>query len=197
MNLLLKKKIHPKLGLTLVELQIAIAIMAGLSFLFASIYYGQTRLFGEEKTTIKVASENRIALDEITNQIRESPGIILGCTICGTSTNSTSAILIISLWPIDSSGDLTEPTSGEFDYMVYRINGQNLLKEIFPNGTTSYRINTSKILASNVKTILFEYDTPLDIADASAVTVTLTTEAKSFTKTHTLSQESKAILRNK
>ena len=90
-----------------------------------------------------------------------------------------------------------QPATGEYDYMVYKLdsapNDTNLIKQIIPNGTTSSRINTSKILSSDVKTILFEYDNASP-ALASEVTITLTNEKTSFVKTHTYSQQSKASL---
>ena len=189
-----------KPGLTLIELQIVIAIFGGISLITGAVYFTYTRLINEEKTTIEVASQNRNAIDEMTNQIREAQSVAMGCTICGGVSNSSSTVLILTLWPIDTSGDLFQPTSGEYDYMVYKLdsapNDKNLIKEIIPNGTTSSRINTSKILSSDVKTILFEYDNASP-ALASEVTITLTNEKTSFVKTHTYSQQSKASLRNK
>ncbi len=187
-------------GLTLVELQIAALIFGGIALLIGGIYFSYTRLFNEDRTSIQVASENRIALDEITNQIRESPGVVINCTICGLSTTSSSTVLIIKLWPLGANGETFEPTSGEYDYVVYRLNPSNstsLIKEIFPNGINSSRIQTSKILAPNTKTILFTYDNPQDMAASAQVTVTLTIEAKSLTKTYTVNQSSKSVLRNK
>ena len=187
-------------GLTLIELQIVIAIFGGISLLTGAVYFAYTRLINEEKITIEVASQNRNAIDEMTNQIREAQSVAINCTICGTVSDSSSTVLILALWPIDTSGKLFQPAAGEYDYMVYKLdstpNDTNLIKQIIPNGTTSSRINTSKILSSDVKTILFEYGNASP-ALASEVTITLTNEKTSFVKTHTYSQQSKASLRNK
>ena len=187
-------------GLSLVELQVAIAISAGIALLVGGVYFAYTKLFNEEKVRVHVASQNRIAIDEITNQIRESPGISTNCTICGTQTTSSSTVLILKLWPIDANGEVFEPTSGQFDYIVYRLdnptNGTKLLKEIFPNGIDTSRIASSKILSTDVKTIQFTYDNA-DLSLASEVTLDLTNEAKSFTRTHSISHTSNAVLRNK
>lgn len=187
-------------GLSLVELQVAIAISAGIALLIGGVYFAYTKLFNEEKVRIHVASENRIAIDEITNQIRESPGVSANCTICGTQTTSSSTVLILKLWPLDANGEVFEPTSGQFDYIVYRVdnppNDKNLLKEIFPNGQDSSRIQSTKVLATDVKTIQFTFDNP-NPAAASDVTLTLTNEAKSFSRTHSISHTSNSVLRNK
>ena len=187
-------------GLTLIELQIVIAIFGGISLLTGAVYFAYTRLINEEKITIEVANQNRNAIDEMTNQIREAQSVAMDCTICGTVSDSSSTVLILALWPIDTNGNLFQPATGEYDYMVYKLdsapNDTNLIKQIIPNGTTSSRINTSKILSSDVKTILFEYGNASP-ALASEVTVSLTNEKISFVKTHTYSQQSKASLRNK
>ena len=191
---------HRRPGLSLLELQIVIAIFGGISLLTGAVYFAYTRLINEEKTTIEVASQNRNAIDEMTNQIREAQSVAMDCTICGTVSDSSPTVLILALWPIDASGNLFQPAAGEYDYMVYKLdstpNDKNLLKQIIPNGTTSSRINASKILSSDVKTILFEYNNASP-ALASEVTITLTNEKTSFFKTHTYSQQSKASLRNK
>ena len=188
-------------ALTLVELQIAVAISAGITLLIGSIYFAYTRLFANDKVSIHVASENRIAIDEITNQIRESPGVSTNCTICGGQTTSSQTVLILKIWPIDANGETFEPTSSEYDYIVYKLdstpNDKNLIKQIFPNGVNSNRVQSTKILATDTKTLLFEYDSPLNLSNSANVTVTLTSEAKSFTKTYTVSQSSKSVLRNK
>ncbi|OGD87469.1 hypothetical protein A3D04_04070 [Candidatus Curtissbacteria bacterium RIFCSPHIGHO2_02_FULL_40_16b] len=187
-------------GLSLIELQIVVAILGGIALVTGAVYYTYTRLINEERITIEIASQNRNAIDEMTNQIREAQSVAMGCTICGSVTDSTSQVLILSLWPIDAGGDLFAPTGNEYDYMVYRLdsapNDTNLLKEIIGNGTGSSRINTSKILASNVDSLEFAYDNA-DPAQATEVAVTLTNQKTSFVKTHTLSQSSKALLRNK
>lgn len=194
----LKLKIKP--GLSLVELQIVIAIFAAISLVVGAAYYTGTRLFNEERETINIASQNRLAVDEITNQVREAVAVVTNCTICGSVANSDATTLILSLWPIDANGDLFEPTGDEYDYLVYRLdsspNDTDLLKEVFPNGISSNRINTSKILAVDVKTILFEYD-DVDPAQAAEVTLTITNETDTFVRTHTISQTSKSKLRNK
>ena len=189
-----------KKGLSLIELQIAMAIFVALIVVVGSAYYATTKLFNEEREIMNITSQNRIAVDNITNQVREAVSVVTGCTVCGVSTESDATTLIISLWPIDVDGTAFEPTGNEFDYLVYRLdsspNDTNLLLEIFPNGTTSSRITTSKILAVDTKTILFEYDN-VDSAQATQVTLTITNETDTFTRTHSITETVTVRLRNK
>lgn len=184
-------------GLSLVELQIAGAILAGATLLIGSIYFTYTRLFYEEKTQIEIASDNKIALSEITNQAKEATSLVMGCTLCGGDTNSSSTVLILQIWPLDASGLPQDPGTTNFDYIVYKLNGTNLIKNIFPSPISSRPNLTDKIIASNIKSLLFTYNLPADIASSKEVTVTLESEAKTLAKTHTYSQSAKALLRNK
>lgn len=183
-------------GLSLVELQIAGAILAGITLLLGSVYYMQTRMFGEEKANIQLASENQIAVEEITNQILESTGVVTNCTACVADTNSSSTVLILEFWPLDANGNPTDPLGTNYDYIVYKKTGTNLIKNVFASQASTRKAFTNKILSSLVKTVLFEYDNA-DPAQATEVTLTLENETKSFIKTHTYSQNTKAKLRNK
>ena len=62
-------------GVSLVELLIGMSIVGFLGVMIAALYFSHFKLFSSQNTRIEVASENKIALEEITNQIRESQGI--------------------------------------------------------------------------------------------------------------------------
>ena len=57
-------------GFTIVELLTSISIIGLVSLLVASIYFAHFRLFSNQNTAIDVASENKLALDEITKSSR-------------------------------------------------------------------------------------------------------------------------------
>lgn len=184
-------------GLSLVELQIAGAILAMVTLLIGSFYFTYTRFFNEEKTQITIASDNKIALDEIVTQTKESTNFVLGCSTCGGDTNSTSTILILEIWPLNNNKLPQDPGTTNFDYIVYKQNGNNFIKNIFPSAISTRPSQTEKILASDIKSVLYEYNLPADIANSTEVTITLESEKKSLIKTHTFSQSAKALLRNK
>lgn len=191
------RKMRP--GFTIVELIAGTAIIGLVSFLVAAIYFAHFRLFSNQNTAIDVASENRLAVDEITNQIRESETVVSTCSACsGDMTGST--ILVLRLWPLSAIGEPTDPGSSAYDYIVYKrdpLDNTKLIKKTFPDTTIpSSRSPGSKIIAAKISNLQFTYDNA-DPTLASEITTTITNSAASSSKTHTYTQSAKAVLRNK
>ena len=183
-------------GFTLIELIVGFSIVGITSVLIASIYIAHSRLFSNQSALIDVASQNRQGLDEMTNQIRESLSIADTCGLCTPDTIS-STILILQLWPIDSSNEPFEP-SPDYDFIIYKrgsTDTSKLIKKIIP-GAGSFRTSSERIIATDISDLQFSYDNP-DPTQASEVTASLTTTATSDTKTFTNTQATKAVLRNK
>lgn len=179
-----------KPGLTLVELLIGLLIGTIIALVSWSIYLTVFRLFHGQRVAINAASQNRIALDEITNTIPQAYQIALSCQEIqckmGGSTNivyksSTALSVVLQLWPLDATGkpiDCT-PACNNADYITYYIEGKNLIKETAHDNSqnpVSSRAETKKIIATNVKTLTFGY-TPA-VPSTTEVTITLTTEDK-------------------
>lgn len=187
-------------GFTIVELVTGIAIIGLVSFLVAAVYFAHFKLFSNQNTAIDIASENRLAVDEITNQIRESETIVNTCSACGGDTTG-STILVLRLWPLNASGEPTDPGStNAYDYIIYKLDptdNTKLLKKTFADATIpSSRSSGSKIIAAKLSNLQFTYDN-VDPTLAAEVTITITNTAKSSSKTHTYTQSVKAVLRNK
>lgn len=185
-------------GLTLVELIAGLGIIGFVIVMFASVYLAHTRLFSNQNTSIEVASQNRLAVDEITNQIRESEAVVATCLSCSPETTGANT-LIIQLWPLDTNGDPTEPTTGN-DYIIYKRDAQDntkLIKKVLPD-TSSSRPSSEKIIASNISSLTFTYEPDNnDPPTATSVNVSITTTGTSNAKTLTTTQSVKAVLRNK
>lgn len=197
-----------KCGLTLVELLIGMAILAFVSLMVASVYLAHFRLFSNQSTSIDVASQNRIALDEIINQIREGNGVsstasVTGCGGAKTSGTSPSPTVVVKLWPLDpTTGDPFDPGNAAdsyYDFILYCKDASNNLHKVIKKTTTgtSKRTDLDKILATGATTLQFTYD--LAPPATTQVVVQLAIEAKNYDKkqTYTTDQTGKAILRNK
>lgn len=186
-------------GFTIVEILTGVSIIGLVSFLVASIYFAHFRLFSNQNTAIDVASENKLALDEITNQIRESEAIVDICPNCSTDVTGADK-LILRLWPLNSSGEPQDPGTSAYDYIIYKLDPSDLTKLIkitLPDTTIpSSRSSGSKLIATKLSSLQFGYDN-IDPTLASEVTVTITTTGTSTSKTHTYTQSGKAVLRNK
>src|SRR3989338_6974207 len=184
-------------GYTLTELLIGFSIIGLVSILVAAVYFAHSRLFSTQNTSIDVASQNRLALDEMTNQIRESQAVVATCTLCPPDSTSDT-VVILQIWPIDSAGELFQPTGSDYDFIVYKrnISDNTLVKKIIP-GSTSQRRAGEKIIATDVSGLTFNYDDYANPSSTSQVMINLTTSANSGGKTITSNQTSKAVLRNK
>src|SRR3990167_11262059 len=102
--LILNTRLLP--GLTLVELVTSAAILGVLSLMIGSVYLAHFRLFSSQSASIDTSAQNKIAIEEISNQIRESVGVdncpASGHYTCPSGTNNTGAILVIALWKLES-----------------------------------------------------------------------------------------------
>jgi hypothetical protein len=182
---------------TLIEIVTGFALVGLVSILIATLYFAHFRLFSNQNTSIEVSTQNRLAIDEIVNQVRESQSVVDTCTGCSGDTTS-STVLVLRLWRLDSNGEPTEPTGSEYDYVIYKRDPSdttNLIKKTVPDPTSS-RQTLTKIIATRVSDLQFAYDnTNPDLI--TEISVTLTNSSTVNNKVQTTTQSSTAILRNK
>lgn len=186
-----------KPGFSIIEVVSGFALIGLVSILIASLYFAHFRLFSNQNTSIEVSSQNKTALNEMINQIRESQSVVSTCSACaGDTTGST--VLVLRLWPINASGEPFDPGASAYDYMVYKrdtTDNAKLIKKTLPDATST-RANQTKTISSNVSNLQFSYDNA-DPNLITEVTVELTNSETLNGKTQTSNQSAKAILRNK
>ena len=182
-------------GLTLIELLVGFAVAGFIILLVASLYMAHSRLFNNQNAAIEVAVQNKIALEEITNQVRESQGVTASC--CNPPGETTGAnVLVLQIWPLDASGNPFDPGTN-YDYIVYKVDPADntvLIKKIVPNAGSTRQASEKKI-ATKIATLNFTYDNAPP--QTSEVTISLTTSDIYLSRTHTITNSSKAVLRNK
>lgn len=204
-------------ALSLLELLIGIAIFGVVAVMVGAIYLGHFRLFNNQNVSIDTSNQNRLALDEIVNQVREGQSVMVSC--CSPQESSGAQKLIVGVWPQNPSAEPSDPNSpsctANCDYIIYYCENNcappntastKLRKKIIPAPTSS-RTSSNAILANHVKDLLFQYydasqneiTNPSQLASASQVKITLTNESIAFTSKPaiTFTQEAKVILRNK
>ncbi len=192
-----KKKMASKKALTLIELLIVFAIMSVVTMVLGSVFVSHLKLFNNVKSLIDVSSSNKLVLDELITQIRESVAIVSTCSACGGKTTGADT-LILQLWPLDTGNNPTEPTTNNFDYVLYYRDSAktiNLIKKIIPDPSSS-RTASTKIMASDISSLIFSYDN-LDPTLAYEITATVQNSLSIAGKTQTTSQQVKTVLRNK
>ncbi len=183
-------------GFTLVELLIGSTILAIVILILGKVFISNLKLFLDESSAIAITEANKIALDEVINQIRESQAVAANCTPCGADT-SGSNVLILQLWPINTNGELYDG-GVNFDYIVYKRDVQDntlLRKIVYPNAVST-RPASNKILSTNVANLSFAYNNATP-SQASEVTVTIKNSTNSSGKIQETERQSKAVLRNK
>lgn len=185
-----------KRGVTTIELLTALALFGLISVLTASIYFAHFRLFQNQNTAIEISSQNKIALDQIVAQIRESESVVDTCANCQGDTSSAT-VLVLRLWPLDASGEPTDP-AGQYDYIIFKRDAQDntkLVKKTVVAPGSSRTAGTTNV-ASSISELAFTYDNT-DPTLVTEVNVAVTTTGTSGSKTHTTTQSAKAVLRNK
>ncbi len=203
-------------GLSLVELLVAVAILALVAFMVGSVYIAHFKLFSNQNTSIAVESQNRIALDEMVNQIRSASSVstypIFTSACPGTFFRSGTGSIVLSLWPLDSNGNPQTPAppgdDGTFDHIGYCVSSNNNLIKIISTVSGSSRTPSTKILATGLATPQGLWLNYFDSSGASAdgnpsnaaqVQIRLIINQLNFDKrqTFTSDQTVKAVLRNK
>lgn len=182
-------------GFTLIEFLTGFAVFGLVTILVASLYFAYFKLFSNQNTLVDLSSQNKLVLDDITNQVREGQGVAATC--CGGDTTS-STVLVLRLWPLDAAGEPYEPPGNAYDFVVYKRDSQDLrklLKNTVPD-SASTRVAKTSILSSTVSSLAFTYDNA-DPTQASEITIDLENNQTTYGKTHTISQSASAVLRNK
>ena len=79
-------KMEYKKGVSIVEILVATSIVSMLFIIIASLYLTHFKVFANQNNTIEVNSQTRLALDDITNWIRQSQSVVCTCIVCSGST---------------------------------------------------------------------------------------------------------------
>jgi len=163
----------------------------------AGVYFAHFRLFSNQNTAIDINTQQKLALTDITNQLRQSESIVSTCPSCGADTSGATS-LILRLWPIDAAQEPIDPAGSNYDYIVYKRNPSDtteLIRITYPYATST-RKSGNHVVAVSIGDLQFTYDngTP---SLASQVTVTVTITATNNGKTQTVSDSAKVDLRNK
>jgi prepilin-type N-terminal cleavage/methylation domain-containing protein len=214
-----------KSGFTITELVISLtvaSILAVVLFTATFYYYVNT---AQAETSTNLALESQSVLSQLTDDIRLADSIASTNAITdpngpggGWTTSDPSNIIIIESPAIDSSRNLIYDLTTGFPYKneyIYFMNGTNMYKRVLAN--TSATGNSAKttcpaaaasptcpkdlIFSNNVSNLTFTfYDasdaTTADATKARSILFTVDMAKKMFGKNITLSNSTRATLRN-
>lgn len=189
-------------ALSLVELLVGMGIVSFLILIIAGVYIAHFKIFSNQNASIESASQNKIALEEMTNEIRESAGVAASCPNppCTPQQTTSASVLVLRIWPLNAAKEPIDPGTDptKVDYIIYQRNPSNewkLQKKVVPHATSS-RAAITKDIAANIIGLAFTYDNA-DSSLATQVDITLDTQASNLGKSYTVSQKSTALIRNK
>ena len=185
-------------GITILEILIVLVLLAITSLFVYALFSAQIRLFLTQVLRIDVSSQNKIALTDITNQTRQAESISASCPnppcAAGEATTDTDSV-VYRLPGLDASGN---PTTSYYDYLVYKQVGTSLKRTIYTDASST-RVASDDIITTNLAPIggiTFAYNNASP-AQANQITTTVTTtKTESGGKAQTISQSSRAKIRN-
>lgn len=181
------KKLKNNFGVTLVELLISVTLLSILLIAFTSAYTMGISVYKKEFKTTVLQNENRILLDRIITDIKQSSSI---------DPASTDSNLILKTPGIDENNALLTGAMSQFlnDTISYERVGNILTKTTVPD-ESSVRVASSKDIATNINSLTFTYFP--DVNSTTEVEVSLQTRDTYAGKNIDVINVSRAKLRNK
>jgi len=183
--------ISKKRGFTVLELTIAIAILAILSLIIATIIIRSGIIFEKQQGNVETGLANRFVLDEISQNVRAAKQVEESFISGPDNYTTGTATLILKIPAINAAG---ETISGVFDRVVFYKDSEKIIKKVYPD-SQSTRKQISQILTITTRTLNFSYNNA-DVTAASAVTVDLTTVKKLPSGERVNSDKIEVVLRN-
>lgn len=182
-------------GFTLMEVIVAIGLLALVSLLAGGVYLGQIRLFNRQNTQVDVISANQLILDDLVDEIRNASSVAASVTSGSDSYATGPDELVLQMIAIDQNGSLI---NNSFDHLVYYLSGlttpKTLHKRLIPDPASS-RQAYDDVKSVYVDNLVLGYDN-LDPALATTIDISLTTVKKLEGKDKTTTTTTKAYLRN-
>lgn len=174
-------------GFTLIEILVVITIVSVVSIVLVDLLIGHNRLYRTQTAELNVQNSARNALDGIDSYTRQANRALS----VYTTYTATPQVLILQLQSINGSNQLIP---GTFDYVVFYLNGGNLLRVVFPNASSG-RSASTKLLASNVTGLVF---TPnhSDYSLVTKINTDLTVQESVGLQTRAITVSSEARLRD-
>jgi prepilin-type N-terminal cleavage/methylation domain-containing protein len=180
-------KFQTQNGFTLIELVVVIALVAITSLVLLDLFIGHNRLYQTQTSELNVTGDARTALDDISAFVRSANR----AQAVYSSFTADSQVLILQIQSVNASNQLIPAT---FDYAVFYLSSGNLLREVFPDATST-RAGGVKELANNVVDLEFTYNN-VDFTQVTEVSTDITVEEDAGIQNRSITLSSQARLRS-
>lgn len=161
-------------GMTLIEVLVAMFISVIVGGLLLVIMTNSAGLFTKQSSKVEEGLDVDDALMIIRKDIKQAGFIAASYTNGPTTYISGTTQLVLKIPSLDNSGNVISET---YDYFVYFQNNKLLSYKVFPD-LLSQRKSVDRILATGVKTIIFQYYDknipPNEVTPVSAINVKAT-----------------------
>lgn len=180
-------------GLSLVELLIAVGVLAILMILLTTIFLSQSQNFEYQQTKLLLEGYFEIVLATIKNFVSAADSILSNQNIQGTDYTSGAETLVLRLPSIDSA---KKTIAGQYDYAAIFKSGSDI-KIVLSPSAQSIRKLENRVLAQYVSWVNFDYgDLAPNLAKTVLFSMTLSKTA-SRNQIITITRSLQATLRNK
>jgi len=136
-------------GFTLVEIMIATGVSLIIVGIIVEVLMTSQRSFSTGVGLMRVHSNARLAMDQLTRDVKWARQIATSVTIGGTTYTTGDNELVLEVPSLDASGEILAVT---FDTIVYHLTGASpdqIERIVSPDGASS-RLSEEKIVANEV-----------------------------------------------
>jgi len=180
-------------GVTLIELLIAIALLATMLIVITNVYVTGFKTFREELATSQLESNAQTILDEITNTAKNAQSAEAAYDIYTSGPNS----IILKVPALDSNKNILYSNNTMlFDRVIYYYEDSKIHKLTLAEPTSIRYIENgiNKTIDDKILELNFTYDP--DAVSATLVTINISSHQEVGKINRTISLTSKARLRN-
>jgi len=194
-----------KSGLTIIELLIAVSTSVVVAGVISSIFINAWRAQISQEDYTELQQKSRLSIDEITNTIKVSSGVLVSHTDEGNTYTTSASAIVLKTPAINASNQVLTGN----DYIIFRINpvDSTKLERVVIADPASIRANLPASLNLNDRmgSLVFVYNNSSgqinlgtgDVTTTTNVDATVTSQKASQGRQITRALDNKVYLRNK
>lgn len=134
-------------GFTLIEVLLVILMMGFGLIVLTNMFLSHNKIYRSQSTKLNITGSVRFALDDIDNYVRQAYRTLASYG----SFTASSQTLILQIQSVNSSERLIANT---YDYVIYYLSGNNLMREIVADAGSA-RVSSTRLVAANVSNLVF------------------------------------------
>lgn len=185
-----------KKGLSIVELLIAIMLLALIMAAVSSIFSVALKNYRVSFSQSTLQREVNLSIDSITRRVKQSVEIPETLPEALGDTEKSSTVLILALPAIDDNENfIYNGDTLEKDYYIYYLDGSGLHKSVSANPLSS-RNDSDNLILSEISNLTFSYTPNSPGAEITKVDISVTV-SRTVSKTDiNITANSSAVKRN-